>query len=131
KNDTIEGVAVGIAAIGGRRIGAPSGPISSNRVDMNLLGTRVATTIADLRLSGARSFVAGVYPDEGNTVHVVIHQASGSGPRTNVYVDAATPPSGSLGAGNHLEIVGNANAFERTNDNVLPPPPPEFFTGGQ
>jgi hypothetical protein len=131
KNDTIEGFATGIAAAGGRRFGALSGPISSNRVEMNLLGTRVVTTTADLRLSGARSLVDGVFPDEGNTLHVVVHQASGSGPRANLYVDAATPSSGNLGAGNRLEIVGNANAFNQANDNFVPPPPAEFFTGGQ
>src|SRR5262249_10203417 len=113
KNDRIEGVAVGITAIGGRRFGLPAGPISSNRLEMNLLGTHLATTVADLRLSGARSFVDGVFPDEGNTVHLVIHQASGSGSHLpgNSYVDAATPTSGNLGPGNRLEIVGNANAF--------------------
>jgi hypothetical protein len=131
KNDRIEGFAVGIAAIGGRRILVPSGPISSNSVEMNLLGTRVVTTTADLRLSGARSFVPGVFPDEGNTLHVVVHQASGSGPRANVYGDAFPLAPGSLGAGNRLEIVGNANAFNQTNDNFIPPPPAEFFSGAQ
>jgi hypothetical protein len=130
KNDTIEGVAIGIAAVGGRRIAAASGPISSNSVEMNLLGTRIVTTTADLRLSGGRSLVPGVFPDEGNTLHVVVHQASGSGPRANVYVDSATVPPGGLGPGNRLEIVGNANAFDRTNENFIPAPPPEFFTGG-
>jgi len=131
KNDTIEGFQTGIAAAGGRRISALSAPISSNSVEMNLLGTRVVSTTADLRLSGARSLVSGVFPDEGNTLHVVVHQATGSGPRTNVYVDAATLPPGNLGSGNRLEIVGNANAFGRTNDNISPAPPAEFFTGGQ
>jgi hypothetical protein len=131
KNDTIEGFAIGIAAVGGRRIGAPSGPISSNSVAMNLLGTRIMTTAADLRLSGARSLVPGVFPDEGNTLHVVVHQASGSGLRANVYGDAFPVPPGSLGAGNRLEIVGNVNAFDRTNENFSPAPAAEFFTGGQ
>jgi hypothetical protein len=130
-NDRIEGVAIGIAAIGGRRIRTLSGPISSNRVEMNLLGTRVVTTTADLRLSGARSLVDGVFPDEGNTLHLVVHQASGSGPRLNVYGDSFPLPGGSLGAGNRLEIVGNANAFDRTNENFIPAPAAEFFTGGQ
>ena len=35
---------------------------------------------------------------------------------------------GNLGIGNRLEIVGNANAFDQTNDGFVPPPPPEFFT---
>ena len=30
-----------------------------------------------------------------------------------------------------LEIVGNANAFDQTNQNFVPPPPAEFFTGGR
>jgi hypothetical protein len=130
KNDSIEGFENGIDATGGRRFAALSGPISSNSGEMNLLGTRVVTTTADLRLSGARSFVDGVFPDERNTLHVVIHQASGSGPRENRYGDVLAPPSGNLGAGNRLEIVGNANAFARTNEDFIPPPPAEFFTAG-
>jgi hypothetical protein len=35
---------------------------------------------------------------------------------------------GDLGTGNRLEVVGNANAFDRTNNNFVPPPPAEFFT---
>jgi hypothetical protein len=131
KNDRIEGVAIGIAAVGGRRFAAASGPISSNSLEMNLLGTRILTTTADLRLSGGRSLVPGVFPDEGNTLHVVVHQASGSGSRANVYADSAAMPPGSLGPGNRLEIVGNANAFDHTNENFIPAPAPEFFTGGQ
>jgi hypothetical protein len=131
KDDRIEGVAIGIAAVGGRRFQAASGPISSNSLEMNLLGTRIVTTVADLRLSGGRALVSGVFPDEGNTLHVVVHQARGSGPRANVYVDSATVPPGSLGPGNRLEIVGNTNAFDHTNENFDPPPPAEFFTGGR
>jgi len=126
--DRIEGFATGIAAAGGRRFGPLSAPISSNSVDMNLHGTQLQTTAADLTLFGARSFVAGVYPDEGNTLHLVVRQANGSGARANQYADALSTPSGSLGPGNLLEIVGSQNAFVRTNDDIDPIPPAEFFT---
>ena len=130
-SDTIEGFATGITATGGRRFGPISGPIRSNSVEMNLLGTRVVTTTADLMLSGARSFVEGVFSDERNTLHLVVRHAAGSGPRANLYEDALTPPSGSLGPGNRLEIVGNANAFHRVNQDFVPSPPAQFFTSGQ
>ena len=126
--DRIEGFATGIAAAGGRRFGPLSAPISSNSVDMNLHGTLLQTTAADLTLFGARSFVAGVFPDEGNTLHLVVRQANGSGARANQYADALSTPSGSLGPGNLLEIVGSQNAFVRTNDDFDPIPPAEFFT---
>lgn len=36
-----------------------------------------------------------------------------------------------LGTGNRLEIIGNANAFDQTNNDFVPPSPPEFFTAQQ
>jgi hypothetical protein len=128
-NDTIEDFATGIAANGGRRIGPLSGALSSNSVELNLHGARLKTTTRDFTVSGARSLVAGDFPDDGNTLHLVVRQASGSGPRLNLYGDAFPLPPGSLGSGNRLEIVGNANAFDHTNENIIPPPPAAFFTG--
>ncbi len=129
-DDRIEGFATGIAAAGARRFGALSEPMSSNSVDMSLHGTRLVTTTSDLRLFGASSFV-DVSPGDENTLHVVVSQATGSGPRLNLYADSSTPSMGNLGAGNRLEIVGSANAFDQTNENFDPPPPAEFFTAGQ
>jgi len=132
-NDTLVGFATGIAASGGRRAKASTGTISSNRVELTLQGTVLQTTTADLRLSGASSLPSalGVATGDDNTLHVIIRQATGSGPRANQYVHSVTPALGSPGIGNRLEIVGNANAFDQTNQNVAPAPPAEFFTGGR
>jgi hypothetical protein len=130
-DDTLVGFANGIFAIGGRRVSALSEPISSNRVDLNLHGTLLQTTTADLRLVGANTQLVGVSTGDDNTTHVLIDQATGSGARANRYTHSAIPAMGNPGIGNRLEIVGNANAFDHTNQNFLPPPPAEFFTGGQ
>jgi hypothetical protein len=131
-DDTIAGFATGIVASGGRRINALSEPISSNRVELNFHGTLLQTTTTDLRLAGASSLPAalGVSTGDDNTAHVLLNQATGSGARLNQYAHSATPPMGNPGIGNRLEIVGNANAFDQTNQNFVPPPPAEFFTGG-
>ena len=129
-NDTLAGFASGIVAAGGRRINALSGTISSNRIKLNLRGTRLQTTIADLRLSAATTML-GVSTGDDNTAHVLIVQATGSGARANRYAHSSTAPVGNPGIGNRLEIVGNAHAFDRINENIIPAPPAEFFTGGQ
>ena len=129
-DDTVAGFATGIVALGGRRMNALSGPISSNRVELNLHGTRLQTTTVDLRLVGAATLL-NVSTGDDNTAHVVIHQATGSGARANRYAHSQIPVNGIPGIGNRLEIVGNANAFDQTNHNFLPPPPAEFFTGGR
>ncbi len=128
-DDTLAGFATGIVAAGGRRINALSGTISSNRVELNLHGTLLQTTTADLRLSGATTML-GVSTGDDNTARVLLVQATGSGARANRYAHSSTPPTGDPGTGNRLEIVGNANAFDQTNQNFVPPPPAEFFTGG-
>lgn len=129
-DDTLSGFATGIVAAGGRRINALSGPISSNRVELNLYGTRLQTTTVDLRLSGATTLL-GVATGDDNTAHVLLVRATGSGARANRYAHSSFPPTGNPGTGNRLEIVGNANAFDQINQNFIPPPPAEFFTGGQ
>jgi hypothetical protein len=129
-DDTLTGFATGIVASGGRRINALSGTISSNRVELNLHGTLLQTTTVDLRLSGATTML-GVATGDDNTAHVLLVQATGSGARANRYGHSQTPPTGNPGVGNRLEIVGNADAFDRTNANFVPPPPAEFFTGGR
>jgi hypothetical protein len=129
-DDTVAGFATGIVALGGRRMNALSGPISSNRVELNLHGTLLQTTTVDLRLVGAATLL-NVSTGDDNTAHVVIHQATGSGARANRYAHSQFPATGNPGIGNRLEIVGNANAFDQTNHNFVPPPPAEFFTGGR
>jgi hypothetical protein len=83
----------------------------------------------DLRLVGATTLTA-VATGDYNTVHVLIDQATGSGVRANRYTPSVFPAMGSPGIGNRLEIVGNTNSFDQTNQNFLPPPPAEFFIGG-
>ena len=129
-DDTLAGFATGIRSSGGRRINALSGTISSNRVELNLHGTHLQTTAVDLTLSGAASLV-GASTGDNNTARVILFQATGSGARANRYAQSSIPPAGNPGTGNRLEIVGNANAFDQTNQNFIPSPPAEFFTGGQ
>src|SRR5687767_5888127 len=129
-DDTLTGFATGIVAAGGRRINALSATISSNRVELNLHGTLLQTTTVDLRLSGATTML-GVSTGDDNTAHVLLVQATGSGARANRYAHSQTPTTGNPGIGNRLEFVGNANAFDQTNDNFVSPPPAEFFTGGR
>jgi hypothetical protein len=131
EGDTIQGFQLGVVAIGGQRYLAGSGPSSSNSLEMSLHGLRVQTTgalAADLVLFGARSFVNGVPPGDGNTLRVLLRQSTGSGPRANRYGHSSTPSMGDLGVGNQLEIVGSENAFVQTNDGFDPIPPAEFFT---
>ena len=123
-DDRIEAFASGVRARSGLRTSALSGPSSSNRIDMNLRGTNLQTTTEDLVLLGAQSLIAGVSPGDDNEVHLVVHGAVGSGPRANTYADSPGDP----GTGNRLEIVGNRNAFARTNENIDPLPPAEVFT---
>jgi hypothetical protein len=129
-DDTLAGFATGIAAVGGRRFSALSGTISSNRIELNLHGTLLQTKTTDWRLFGALALVNVSSGDE-NTAHVVVRQATGSGPRNNLYADSSAPTPGAFGVGNRLEIVGDANAFAQTSENFDPPPPAEFFTAGR
>jgi hypothetical protein len=131
KDDRIEGFATGISAAGGRRFSPVSGPISSNTVEMRLHGTRLQSTAADLTLFGELSFVDGVLPDDDNALHFSLRQAIGSGPRSNQYANSTSPSGAEVGTGNELEIAGTPQGFDRSNDNVEPPPPAEFFAACQ
>ncbi len=123
-DDRIEGFGLGVSAAGSVRMSLLSESSSGNRLELDLQGTLLQTTVADLELLGAATFVPSVSPGDENTVHVVMRQASGSGLRANQYAHSA----GGLGTGNRLEIVGSANAFAQTNDGFDPIPPAEFFT---
>ncbi len=127
-DDTIDGFAAGVSATGGFRPNALSESSSSNCADLNVHGLTLQSTSADFVLFGANSVVDGVSPGDGNTVHLLLRKASGSGPRANQYADSWTPSGVGLGVGNELWITGSARAFERTNDDVDPIPPTEFFT---
>lgn len=128
RNDRIEDFAIGIIAEGGQRLTSLSAPISANSVDLKLHGTRLVTTTADLRLYGAFSLVEDPPTGDENTLRVLMRQATGSGPRDNVYVHSWTPSMVNLGTGNELEMIGSAIAFDSTNDDFVPPPPAEFFS---
>ena len=129
-DDTLAGFATGIVASAARRINAFSDTISSNRVELNLHGTLLQTTTADFRLSGATTTLA-VATGNDNTAHARFDHVTGSGPRVNRYADSSIPLNGNPGDGNRLEIVGSPGAFDRINQNIIAPPPAQFFIGGQ
>ncbi len=144
KDDRIEGFTIGVSAFGGRRFfAAPTaGPTTGNTVDLELIGTTIATPscggaafVADWRLAGA--FVAGTSfsPGEGNTVRAMFRGVTGSGSRSNVYAHVLGPTgpvSATVrGTGNWLEFVGSMQAFGQTNRAIDPSPGPDFFTDNQ
>ena len=140
-DDRIEGFAMAVLATGARRFfGAPTaGPTSGNSLDLSLIGTAISTPScgnvgADLRLAGALSGNDTLTPGTDNIVRAVIRGVTGSGARNNYYLDAVGP-SGALapafqGSGNRLDIVGNAQAFDRTNSGLDPAPGAAQFVGG-
>jgi hypothetical protein len=143
-DDRIEGFTTAMLAVGGRRFfAAPiAGPTTDNSVDLQLLGTTIATpscgaatAVADFRLAGALVSGASLVPGDGNTLRALMRGVTGSGSRSNVYADVLGPtgPLAPLfqGTGNRLEIAGNLHAFEQTNRGIDPAPGSEFFTGGQ
>ena len=122
-DDRIEGFLFAISGVGGQRVIATSEPISFNSLDLNVQGTRLQSGVADLSLLGAVSFEPGVSPGDGNVLHLNMRQATGSGPRGNVYGNS----SEGLGEGNRLEVAGSPNAFDHTNEGIDPRPADEFF----
>jgi hypothetical protein len=140
--DRIDGFTTAVLGGGGRRyFGAPlAGPTNDNTLNLDLIGTALstpscggATFIRDLDLKGAFSASSTLTPGNGNVLHAVIRNVTGSGSRYNFYADAgesSTPlPAATAGTGNRLEIVGNSASFARTNRNIDPAPDAVFFTG--
>jgi hypothetical protein len=130
KDDQIEKFRVGIAAVGGQRL-PNGGTCSDNTVELELLrttlDTKPAARAADFDFRGARSFVvspAGVVSQAGeaNTVHVLVRETRGSGPRGNQYDHGA-----GLGTGNQLVFAGTLAAFISSNRDIDPAPGPGFF----
>jgi hypothetical protein len=103
---------------------ALAGAIASNEMELILEGTRLASTTSDFQLFGAGNLAGTV---DGNELRVTMHNAIGSGPRTNTYQEM----SGTLGTGNRLIITGNFHAFSQTNQAILPMPGAQFFTAGR
>ena len=123
-DDRIEGFARAIVAGGAQRMSAAAGAIASNEMELILEGTRLASTVSDFQLFGARN-VMGVVND--CELRVTMHNVTGSGPRANTYVDM----NSNLGSGNRLIITGNLMAFIHTNEAILPMPDAQFFTAGR
>ena len=140
QDDRIDGFTTAIHATGARRFfAAPlAGPSEGNSIDLELLGTTIVTPacggadfVADIQLSGAFTADESTIPGEGNTLRAVIRGVTGSGVRSNFYTDVLGPNGPLPGvAGNRLEIVGNSNAFGKTNSAIDPAPGAQFFTGG-
>ncbi len=137
-DDRIEGVPTAIAAFGGRRLGLVFGLSSNNSVELDLRGLTLKTLEAggagaDFQLAAAASFAqgsGGEFPaGNDNTLTVLVRDATGSGPRANLYEDVFGPllPQ-NFGSGNRLEFVGTAAAFEESNRDIEPAPPETFFT---
>jgi len=126
-HDRIEGFGIGVYARAGRRNSPLAGVISENLISLNVTGLKLATVTSDLSLYGDFSFVAGMSAGDGNVVHAVLHDVTGSGARGNRYEDSST----SLGSDNMLVIRGSSTAFGKTNRNIVPAPPAQFFTSGR
>jgi hypothetical protein len=126
-DDRIEGWGRGIIAAGGQRNSAVSAPVSSNTLDLILQGTHITSITADLLFRGGNSLVAGMSPGNFNELRVTMRNVTGSGSRTNSYINSTANP----GIGNRLSIVGSLNAFSRTNQNIVPAPDAQFFTAGR
>ena len=140
-DDRIERFTTGVIATGTRRFFALAGPSTDNSLDLELLGTTISTPscggagfVRDLVLIAADAPFAELAPGDGNSLRAVIRGVTGSGTRFNRYGDVLGPsgplPAALEGTGNRLEIVGNLNAFARTNRDINPLPGTEFFTGG-
>jgi hypothetical protein len=135
--DRIDGV-VGIRAMAGRRIHSTSGPVSDNRVELDLQDLRIQTPAsggADLVLYGALA-----EPDTGlgtafrvgdrNVLSVRIDGATGSGMRANFYeADSGAATSAPGDADNRLEIAGTRAEFTSRNTGFDPGPPESNFGG--
>ena len=137
-DDRIEGFKVGILAAAGRRWLSASGPVSDNRVELDLDGARIQTEggdAADFSLQGTlsedapgigREFPAG----DRNVLHVSMRGVNASATaRTNRYTDVYGPSGqADQGSGNRLEFAGTAADFAGANPGIPVAPPAEFFT---
>jgi hypothetical protein len=143
QGDRLAGFTLGILATGGRRFfGLPiAGPVMNNTIDLDLLSTTISTSscssgvVTDFRLVGALVTAGSLTPGDGNTIHAVMRDVTGSGTRTNFYADALGP-TGPLaaqyqGSGNRLEIAGSLHSFQQTNRDIDPAPGAAFFSSSR
>lgn len=125
-HDRIEGFATAVYGHGGRRNSPLAGAVSMNELDFRVSDLVMQSATSDFLLFGDFSHVAGMPAGDENVTRVVLRGATGSGLRANRYEHSLT----GLGIGNKLVFPGNANAFQQTNRNILPPPPANVFASG-
>jgi len=136
--DRIEGFRTGVWAAAARRLGATSSPLSDNRLELRLEGTRIASVgedAADLVLHGAVSeakpWVRGGEFSAGdrNVLRASLTNVTGSGIKRNRFTDVEGPlqPANS-GTGNRLVIEGSLEQFRRSNRAIEPLPAAGLFT---
>jgi hypothetical protein len=131
-DDRIEGFRVAVHAAAGRRVLETSGPVSDNRLELDMTGTTIRTLDAagaDLSLHGALVEAAPggdtkIAVGDGNELRVRIRGANGSGPRANVFSNVTGPVVPSLrGHGNRVIVYGDAREFTGSNPGIEPLPP--------
>jgi hypothetical protein len=134
RNDRIEGFQTAVLAAASRRF-ITTGENSDNRLDLRLRGLSVETpeSGADFVMHGAESsaFPGGhteFSPGNRNVLRVLVRDSSGSGPRNNRYGHTSGPDlAENQGSGNQVVFIGNAEAFDQTNEGIEPAPEAEFF----
>ncbi len=140
-HDRITGFKTGIRASGARRWKSASGPLTDNRLEMELRGTLIQTEgegAADLILQGALSDLEfddnrEFPPGDRNILSVFMRDVTGSSePRANSYADVFGPElEANRGTGNRLELAGSLEEFTQSNASLSPAPPAEYFRDEQ
>jgi len=136
-NDRIDGFKTGIWAVAARRWLSTSGPVSDNRIELELQGIRIQTAgegAADLDLLGAFSAPEAdgsqeFSPGDRNILRVLIRDAVGSSsPRANRFAYVVGPElEKNLGTGNRVEFAGSLEEFTHSNLGFSPAPPAAYF----
>lgn len=137
REDRIVGFRVGIQAAGGRRWRSASGPVSDNRVALDLIATwfeQAAGGGSELVLDGALAALEadGVREFEvGDRNRVEVHMSGARGAAAvgaNHYADASGPTDRvHLGEGNRLEFAGSRTQFALQNPGFADLPGAAFF----
>jgi hypothetical protein len=131
-DDRITGFVISVAAIAGERYTPLAGPPNDNRLNVEMVGTRMTGLSADLTLFGA--VADGKYPPgNGNVLRMVLRDVERvplppdqeSNFAGNAYVDEVAPPD-YPGTGNRVNIAGNTTAFRRTDPSMAVPPAEVF-----